>query len=230
MKNVRIIMRIAIIAMAGITLNSCQKSETDLSPSAIDNQAQSNVLKQNNSEVIKLAIAAYMKDQQEKGNLKSGAQFIPAFFTMDGFGIGEDLVFDEYWNIIGGEIAFFMTELDEDDFYRLNPDSTVSVHINSNTAYSEYAKFYPDFTYEFAWGQNAHITMNYTGAWVIFSFEWDGVTYTFQFVDIGSEPNAVVWHGAGKVQFNGTGPKRNLLAHLTANQGWTNVSAWLNIN
>jgi hypothetical protein len=230
MKEVRIIMSIAIIAMAGITLNSCQKSESDLEPSAVDNQPQSNVLSPISNEVVKHAIAAYMKDQQEKGNLKSGAQFIPAFWTWDGFGIGEDWVFDENWNLIGGEIAYFSTELDEDDFYRLNPDSTVSVHINSNTAYAEYVKFNPDFTYDLAWGQNAHITMNYTGEWLIFSFEWEGVTYTFQFVDAGSEPNAVVWHGAGKVQFNGTGPKRNLLAHLTANQGWSNVKFNVNIN
>ena len=230
MRKVRIIMSIAIIAMAGITLNSCQKSESDLEPSAIDNQSQSNIDSRINNEVVKHAIAAYMQDQQAKGNLKSGAQFIPAFFTSDGFGIGEDIVFDENWNFIGGEIAFFFTELDEDDFYRLNPDSTVSVHINSKTAYTDYVKFYPDFTSDYAWGQNAHITMNYTGEWLVFTFEWDGVTYTFQFVDAGSEPNAVVWHGAGKVQFNGTGPKHNLLAHLTANQGWSNVNYYVNIN
>ena len=132
--------------------------------------------------------------------------------------------------ITGGQFVFFSTVLDEDDFYRLNPDSTVSVHINSNTAYAEYVKFYPDFTYDVAWGQNAHMNMNYTGAWVIFTFEWEGVTYTFQFVDAGSEPNAVVWHGAGKVQFNGTGPKHNLLAHLTANQGWSNQKYVIQLN
>jgi hypothetical protein len=230
MKKVRIFVSIAIIAMAGITLNSCQKSESDLEPSAVDNQPQSNEHSRINNEVVKHAITAYMKDQQEKGNLKSGAQFIPAFFTSDGFGLGVDIVVDENFNFIGGEIAFFSTELDEDDFYRLNPDSTVSVHINSNTAAAQYIKFYPDFTSDLAWGENAHLTMNYTGAWLIFTFEFEGVTYTFQFVDAGSEPNAVVWHGAGKVQFDGTGPKHNLLARLIANQGWSNVKIDVNIN
>ena len=230
MKKVRIILSIAIIAIVGITLNSCQKSETDSEMLTDDKSPQSITLSKYNSEVIQHALAAYMQDQQEKGNLKSGAQFIPAFWTPDGFGLGEDWVFDENWNLIGGEIAFFTTELDEDDFYRLNPDSTISVHINSNTAYAEYYKFNPDLTYDYAWGQNANMTMNYTGGWVIFTFEWEGVTYTFQFVDIGSEPNATVWHGAGKVQFDGIGPKHNLMAHLTASQGWEHVKIDVKLN
>ena len=124
-------------------------------------------------------------------------------------------------------MTFFSTELDEDDFYRLNPDGSVSVHINSKNADAFYANIGEGTV---AFGCGCNMTMNYSGAWVILTFEFDGVTYTFQFVDAGSNPSAVIWHGAGKVQFSGTGPKHNLVAHLTASQGWTNVNLQLNIN
>jgi len=232
MKKVRIIMSIAIIAMAGITLNSCDKSSTEPVAPATDNQAQSNILSQYNGEVLQHALAAYLQVQHENGNLKSGAEFIPAFFTNSLFGFFVD--FEFYWDadcgcfyITSGEVAIFDTELDEDDFYRLNPDSTVSVHINSKTANAFYGNI-AENTYAF--GNNCNMTMNYTGDWVIVTYEWEGETYTYQFVDMNSNPSAVVWHGAGKVQFDGTGPKHNLVAHLTANPGWTNVNRWLNIN
>jgi hypothetical protein len=41
MKKARIILSLAIIAITGISLKLRQKSETDLEPSAVDNQSQS---------------------------------------------------------------------------------------------------------------------------------------------------------------------------------------------
>jgi hypothetical protein len=232
MKKVSIILSIAIISIAGITLNSCQKSTTDSVAPANDNSNRSNFLSQINNGVLQHVLGTYMQDQQEKGNLKSGAEFIPAFFTNDGFGFIKNFVggFDPVCGcfiITSGEISFFNTALDENDFYRLNPDGSVSVHISSNTA----SAFYGDIAAgTYAFGENCNMTMNYTGTWTIVTYEYEGETYTYQFVDNSSNPSAVVWHGAGKVQFDGTGPKHNLVGHLTADPGWTNVNIQININ
>lgn len=227
MKKVSIFLSLAIIAIAGITLNSCQKSETDSVAPANDNSYRSNTSSQISSEVIQHAFAVYMQDQQEKGNLKSGAEFVPAFVTSDGFGVGDNIVYDENWNWVDGDLAFFYTELDENDFYRINPDGTYSIHISSTNANATYIDL---SDWSEAYGSGCNMTMNYTGALVTISFEWDGVTYTFTFIDAGSEPNAVVWHGAGKVQFDGIGPKHNLMAHLTASQGWEHVKIDVKLN
>jgi len=232
MKKVSIILSLAIIAIAGITLNSCEKSATEPVAPVNDNSTRLNIISQIKSGVFQHVLGAYMQDQQEKGNLKSGAEFIPAFYTNDGFGLIKDFVggFDPdcgCFIITSGEIAFFNTELDKNDFYRLNPDGSVSVHISSNSADA----FYGDFAAgTYAFGNGCNMTMNYTGTWVIVTYEWEGETYTYQFVDTSNNPSAVVWHGAGKVQFDGTGPKHNLVAQLTANPGWTNVNIQLNIN
>ena len=232
MKQVRIILSLAIIAIAGITLNSCEKSTTEPVGQANDNSNTSGILSQTKSGVLQHALEAYLQDQHEKGNLKSGAEFIPAFFTNGGFGFFKNIefYFDEVCGcffVTSGEIAFFSTELDENDFYRLNPDGSVSVHITSNNADA----FYGDIAAgAYAFGGGCNMTMNYTGNWVIVTYEWEGETYSYQFVDTYGSPSAVVWHGAGKVQYDGTGPKHNLVAHLTANPGWTNVVYQLNIN
>lgn len=232
MKKVSIFMSIAIIAIAAITINSCQKSTSDAVSPANDHSGQSNSTSKMNVDVLKYAITSYMKVQQDRGNLKSGAEFIPAFYTNDGFGIGIgiEISYDpgcDCFVATAGELAFFNTDLDDNDFYRLNPDSSVTVHITSTDAFGTYINIGEG---TMAWGGGCNMTMNYSGAWVIITFEFDGVVYTFQFVDGGSNPSAVVWHGAGKVQFNGEGQKHNLVAHLTANQGWTKTNFQININ
>jgi len=232
MKKVRIIMSLAIIAIAGIMLNSCQKSTTDSVTPANDNSNTSGILSQIKSGVFQRALGAYMQDQQEKGNLKTGAEFIPVFTTNEGFGFIKDFVggFDPVcgcFTITSGELAFISTELGENDFYRLNPDSTVSVHINSNDGSAVYFNIGDNTV---AFGEGFNTTMNYTGNWVIETYEWDGVTYTYQFIDKYNNPSAVSMHATGKVQFDGTGPKHNLVCHMTANPGWTNLNFQLNIN
>ena len=91
MKKGSIILSLAIIAIAGIMLNSCQKSETDPVAPANGNSNLTNTLSPINGEVLKHALAFYLQDQHEKGNLKSGAEFIPAFVISYGFGFIKDL-------------------------------------------------------------------------------------------------------------------------------------------
>jgi len=232
MKKVSIILSLAIIAIAGITLNSCEKSTTESVGQANDNSTLSNINSKKYFEALPHAYAAFMQDQQENGTLKTGAEFIPAIVSSDFFGFIKDAVisFDPdcgCFVFTSGEFVFFNTELDGDDFYRLNPDGTVSVHINSKTA----SVFYSDIVAgTYAFGEGCNMSMNYTGALVTETYEWDGETYTYQFVDKYSNPSAAAWNGTGKVQFDGVGSKHNLVAHLTANPGWTNVNMQLNIN
>lgn len=229
MRKVTIIMSIAIIAIASITLNSCEKSSTENLAPVGNSSNISSISNQKYMEALPHALAAFMEKQSENGNLKSGAVFIPAFVTGDGFGMGRDIVIDFSQGLpmfISGELAFFNTELDGDDFYRLNPDGTVSVHIASNAARATYFNL---GTMKIAEGVGAKMSMNYTGTLVVETFEWDGVTYTFQFIKTDDSRNAILWNGTGKVQFDGIGRSYNLGVHLTANPG-SQANASLRLN
>jgi hypothetical protein len=231
MRKVTIIISFAIIAIAGITLNSCEKSSTEGVAPVTKNSNPSSIINQKYFEALPHALAAFKEKQIENGNLKSGAVFIPAFVTSDGFGFIKDFVggFDPdcgCFIITSGEFAFFSTELDGNDFYRLNPDGTVSVHISSNNALAEYANF---GTGKNASGDGAKMSMDYTGTWVVETFEWDGVTYTFQFIDTSDSRNTMLWNGTGKVQFDGMGQNYNLGVHLAETPG-SQTNAWLRLN
>jgi hypothetical protein len=58
----------------------------------------------------------------------------------------------------------FTAELSGSDFYRVNNDGTVSVHVNSNTARADYISglFTPNEV--FLTGTKAHFDVNYSGA------------------------------------------------------------------
>lgn len=137
-----------------------------------------------------------------------GAEFIPAFWTGDGFFLAKDLVFDPVtFNLISGEIAGFSDDLDADDFYRLNPDRTISVHMSSRTADGFYQNFAsPDYYEGFA----CKLSINYTGPVFVITFP-DGFTLTL--INIGVT-NAFSFHGSGTVLLNGTGTAKTLVSRF----------------
>jgi hypothetical protein len=143
------------------------------------------------------------------------ASFVTPFLTSDGFGIINP----------SEQLAFFSAEMGEKDFYRQNPDGTVSVHITSKNALAEYFDFVSN---EYASGNSAQMSMIYTGKVIEIDL---GGGFIIKIIDyLSANPNAVVWNGSGKVQFNSEGPSSTLKAHLTANPGWVQVKATFSLD
>jgi len=229
MRKVAIIMSIAIISIASITLISCEKSSTEPVAPTSDNSNQAKFLTQSKNVAFQHALAAYAKTtQSENGNLKSGAEFIVPFFDGELFGVGKSIKYDENYNIISGELAFFFAPYGKNDFYRQNPDGTVSVQLASSTGDAFYQNF--NNGYFNASGENFNIRMKYTGTVIEESFEWDGVIYTFKFIDTQNNPNAIIWNATGKVQVDGTGPMHSLLAHVTYQPDMKDKNVFLKYN
>ena len=155
------------------------------------------------------AFGQAMKTYQEQNQMR-GAQFIPAYVSSEGFGIFKDLVVDFStfpFTFISGEGAFFsINSLGPNEFYRLNPDSTVSVHRSSNTASADYVNFGTGVEYT---GNRCSMGANYTGP--VSSFEVPFPPYIFYFINMG-ETNAFSFRGAGTVRLNGTDAAKTLTA------------------
>jgi hypothetical protein len=149
-----------------------------------------------------------------------GAHFLPAFYTSWGFGfMDDDMV----------RLVTFSTAIDEDDFFRENPDGTVTVHIASDYAFSELFNY---LNGDYYFGDEGHMVMNYTGPVVqIPVFDMYGNLLGFIYLVTPNESSpASVWHGNGPVQLYGLGPEYNLVAKLVANASWKKVNKSIKLN
>ena len=78
-------------------------------------------------------------------------------------------------------------------------------------------------------GQKGHAMLNYTGYVEVIPLDDYLPFFVYMFMpDENTAP--AVWHGNGKVQFDGAGPKKNLVAHFSADEGWSNVNNFINLN
>lgn len=152
-------------------------------------------------------------NENEEGTISfRGANFITPFFTNEGFVLVKDLAFGST-GIVSGELAGFSADLDGNDFYRENPDGTVSVHITSNKAYAEHFDFATGVA---TFGSSGRMTMNYTGEVIEFTVPDFG---TIRFIDANNSSRSIVWQGTAKVPTEGVGPFLQLKAHLTDGPG-----------
>lgn len=208
---------ILLISITGLVVSSCNKPGSELSVPENDIESNSKDLLADPEyrQALQTAIASY-SDQYAA---ERGAEFIPAFFDMDYFGFFDD----DFVNL-----ATFSTALDADDFYRLNLDGTVTVHIESENALSEVFNY---STYEYYAGFEGHMVMNYTGPVVQIPIIIGGMIVGYINIVVPDENSpATVWHGNGPVQLNGYGPEMDLLAHLTANAAWKKVKKTVHLN
>ena len=196
---------ITMTLLIGLTLASCEKSLVESNVSATQG-VEAEELRQQPSDKFTEGIAWYQEMKTRQANTRNGAQFIEVFFNEEGFWFFED-----------GKSAYFYSELDGNDFYRENPDGTISVHVTSNQGWGEY-----DGPEGYAYGDKMHVNMKYTGPVVDFGF--------FKYIDMLSSPNAVVWHGSGKVRFDGVGPKHNFHAQYTLTPGSGNENLDISLN
>ena len=175
-----------------------------------------------------------MEEKFMAQNRNQEIKFIAPFFTNDGFGVMQNVVFDpsdpNLNTMIAGQSAYYGTDLGPKDFYRKNNDGTVSVHINSKNAYSEHYDIATDVLLN---GNNGNLNMSYTGPVVSYDItDPNGnVLFTINFIDwLNSNRSAVSFHGTCKVRQGITGPQKNLVSRMVANPGWTQTNIGFNLN
>jgi hypothetical protein len=136
------------------------------------------------------------------GNGK-GSEFIAPFSDGAGYGFGSfDFATGDYKGV------YFQASLDDKDFYRENPDGTITVHVNSTDAYAEYfdGNWFTGETRMYLYGESAHFNVNYTGRIYEFSFvDQNGETIVIKFFS-SDDSKAVVYQGNGKVGVDGKAP------------------------
>ena len=229
------IKNVLLIVLTAVIFTSCENSETTMAPSQTKKKLS---LKEivSNPQFIKV-----YKQTEEKFNKSNelnritGAQFVFPFFTSSGFGLGQNVVVEPWcdpsdpsfciYQVVSGQFAFFDTQLGPKDFFRQNPDGTVTVHINSKIGNASHYDIVPDVEHT---GTNAKLNMTYTGAVGSFSYEdWvTGELITIYYIDMFNTPSALSFHGNGKVRQGNTGPIKTLVSRWvwTPNGGPENSS------
>jgi len=214
--------KLAVLALAvsGLVMTSCEKSEHN--PGEAQNGSGDLTMKAlldpANQEALAKALAAHFQIEATA----KGANFITPFFVTDGFGVIKDLVVDTtgpFPIIVSGELGSFSAELDGNDFYRENPDGTVSVHITENHAHGEHLDF---GTAVVSKGDDCKLTMNYTGVPMEICFpDPNGNLFCLNLIDLNQNPNAISFHGVGKVQADSISPWLDLSAKVLITPGST---------
>lgn len=205
-----------ILLFAGIVMVSCNKSSDEIATP--DAMKGSDIAAFFQTPQGQIALDEFASEYKKNVPVTKGSEFITPFFSSAGFGVIDFAT----W-----EIGFFSDDYDENDFWRVNPDGTTSVHLASNTALGEYMNL-TDGTY--AYGMNSHLSINYTGLFTSFDII-DPVTgeliFTIYYFDTSYASSAYVMSGNGKVQVDGEGPKMNLKAKVlftSSGQGQVTLS------
>ena len=158
----------------------------------------------------KAAVNNAIKSYIESKGSGNGAEFIAPFFTSAGFGLGRfDFMTGDY------EGAYFETELKEGDFYRKNPDGTITVKVNSSTALAIYEKtnwFDPNYEGVYMDGTSGHLLINYTGTlveWPVYDNEGN-LLFTIRFIDTENSGRIYNIRGHGDVSEGESSPTHKL--------------------
>jgi hypothetical protein len=218
----------AVLVLSATIFTSCEKNESEPTTPSGERKMSMKELVSNPQ-----FVAAYkkMEDAYKISHPESRVEFIAPFFTNEGFGLAQNVVPDPvtFFPFLEGQFAFFMSEMDGNDFYRRNNDGTVTVQKNSNHGYVDH---YDYATGVYMFTESGHVSMNYTGPVISFDItdEFGNVIFTLHFIDYGSNPNAVNFQGNGQVRENGTGPQHNLVGRMVANPGWTQTNIGFNLN
>lgn len=187
---------------ASLAFVACRKSVNEPvgKPASVISQQQQKSLAQN--------IHAYLKSKAGTATPgANGASFIVPFFSTEAYGFFEE----DPANPDVIEIVYFAAPLNGNDFYRENPNGTVSVHINSREAEAYY---FPNVNIPepvLHYGTGARYSANYTGPVLDFG---DG----FKIIDLENVRNAVITAN-GKVRETETSPWKTVAVRFIANPG-----------
>lgn len=208
---------LGIILLSIFIFSACNENISD--PQSVASNDQKSLAKQMDTEKAQ-HIARVMK----ANNLGQGAYFIEPSPWGYSFGVTKNLTFECFehpdWGFVcfitGGELAFFDGSYGNGDFWRVNPNGTVSVKLNTNQANAAYFDF-ANNEYYFGTG---HMNTKFTGTIEEFCYEWEGETYCFTFLLEDPNANAWVTHGNAAVTLDGAGGNSRMLQMwFSANPG-----------
>ena len=197
-----------MLVAAGLMFTACEKSDTQPA-TAPDNSAGNKMI--DLGQVANYLHAEGYLTNTENGN---GAAFIAPWQNGAGFFLLKDLVFDPTIPaIVDGQIGGFNANYGANDFWRENPDGTITVHLASNAASASYTDFGAGEDYSGT--GNMHV--NFTGEVVVIQVPFPPFEITF--LSLGAR-GAVDMSGVGKVTLNGEpGEEHNLSAKLHRSPG-----------
>jgi hypothetical protein len=205
---------LGIIVLSSILFSACKENISDPQPSKTGQKSLS-------KQMDKFQRIAKVMNEN---NLEGHAYFIEP--QSGGYGIGllknvEIECFDDgnggiYCNILSGQIAFFSGTFGTGDYWRQNPDGTVSVKLTTEQASALYA----DMTSGELYLGTGHMNSKFTGHLEEYCFEDQGITYCYSFLVEDPGINAWVLHGHSNVTLNGEGGETHTVdMHLVQNPG-----------
>lgn len=205
---------VGIIVLSAVLFSACQDNISDSQPVKSDQKSLA-------KKMDKFQLVAQVMNAN---NLEGHAYFIEPQSGGYGLGILKNLdfeCFDDgnggfYCLITSGQIAFFSGAFGRGDYWRQNPDGTISVKLTTSQADAQYGDF---GTGEFYSG-TGHMNSKFTGHLEEFCYEYEGETYCFTFLVEDPNINAWVLHGHSNVTLNGEGGETHTLdMHFLANPG-----------
>jgi hypothetical protein len=203
--------------MSALFFSSCQKENPgDENVTTPAGNQHSLLTAQNKQQISNGFMAYYEKNIQNQGsNAPSNNEiFIAPFFSTESTGF---LRFDPVNFTLS--IASFEATYGPNDFYRVNNDGSISVHINSNNAYIHYAVNLWNPAAPVYTDDKGHYAAKYTGM----------VEELFPgFFIVTPDPNhsAYVVTSHGRVRQNGTGPYHNISMKVLQNPGGQRIAEW----
>ena len=200
---------LGIIVLSAILFSACNENISDSQPVY---SGQKSLAKQTDK-------WQHVAQVMKANNLEGHAYFIEPQSSGYGIGLLKNLVLDCSGGICiitGGQLAFFSSTFGRGDFWRQNPDGTISVKLNTQQADAQYGDF---GTGEFYFG-TGHMNSKFTGHLEEFCYEYEGQTYCFTFLVEDPNINAWVIHGHSDVTLNGEGGETHTVdMHFLQNPG-----------
>ena len=200
---------------------SCSEDEAIGTPDIDTANLSSSVNKDKKSLAKQLDVQKYQRVAKimEANNLGKGAYFIEPTEASYRLGLAKNVVAD--WStfppiFISGEFAQFEGIYGKGDFWRQNPDGTVSVKLTTNQAFADYFNIETGEYYAGIGNMNTKFT--YTSEEYCYVDEETGEEYCFTFLFEDPNNNAQVIHGNANLTLDGAEGKSRML------QMWWNVN------
>ena len=217
-KTIYVLMLLIFVCM------SCSQDEVNNIPEIDSANLSSSVSKNHKSSAKQVDIQKYQRVAKimAANNLGQGAYFIEPLGDGYRLGLAKNVVVEINWEnpfpftFISGEFADFEGSYGKGDFWRQNPDGTVSVKLTTNQALASYFNIETGEFYAGTGNMNTKFTC--TSEEYCYVDEVTGEEFCETFLYEDPSNNAWVIHGNAALTLNGAGGKSRML------QMWWNVN------